>query len=127
MKSCTQEEMDSSKLKDLNNSQQNISSSSYSAEPASNCASNEEEDEDSEIRQIIEMTCNVEVDENSSETKLSLLLRFEDKMNRQLSCSVSEDETGVDLANELVEYGLISEVDRDKVAEKINEHLEDLG
>ena len=56
------------------------------------------------------MSCTVVVDKNSSETKLSLLLRLEDQMNRQLNCSVSENESGVDLANELVEYGLISEV-----------------
>jgi len=84
----------------------------------------EKEDDQSEIRLIIEMSCTVEVDENSSETKLNLLLRLEDQMNRKLSCSVSEDETGIDLANELVEYGLISEIDRDKVANMIDEHLE---
>jgi len=70
------------------------------------------------------MTCTVEVEEGSSETKLSLLLRFEDQMNRQLNCCVAEDETGVDLADELVHFGLISELDRDKVAGKINEHLD---
>ena len=64
-------------------------------------------------QQIIEMTCKVEVEDQNTkncETKLSLLLRFEDQMNRQLNCAVAHDETGVDLANELVHYGLISEV-----------------
>ena len=64
-------------------------------------------------QQIIEMTCTVEVEDQNTkncETKLSLLLRFEDQMNRQLNCAVAHDETGVDLANELVHYGLISEV-----------------
>jgi len=84
----------------------------------------EQEEDQSEIRLIIEMTCTVQVEEDSPETKLSLLLRFEDHMNRQLNCSVAEDETGVDLADELVHFGLISELDRDKVAGKINEHLD---
>lgn len=48
--------------------------------------------------------------EDGSGQSLSLLLRLEDKMNRQLSCKVGENETPMDLAMELVSYGLISEV-----------------
>jgi len=37
-------------------------------------------------------------------------MRFEDSMNRKLCNSIDVNRTGVDLAKELVFYGLISEV-----------------
>ena len=53
-------------------------------------------------------------------------------MNRQMSCTVGENETSMDLANELVHYGLISEVTSERLfisnafdlndMEKIKEH-----
>lgn len=55
------------------------------------------------------MTCSVKHEEGAGQS-LSLLVRFEDKMNRQLSCKVGDGETSLDLANELVHYGLVSEV-----------------
>jgi len=83
----------------------------------------EEEEEDSkEIRRIIQITCAVKSEDGSGQS-LALLLRFEDKMNRQLSCTVGENETALDLANELVQFGLINELDRDIVTAKINENL----
>lgn len=88
---------------------------------SSNCQGNEEEEK--EVRLIIEMSCNVKALEDGSGKSLSLLLRLNDNMNRQLTRNVPENETGVDLADELVRYGLVSEVDREKVANKIDEYL----
>ena len=59
------------------------------------------------------MTCSVK---NTDDGKhLSLSVRFDDKVNRQMSCTVGENETSMDLANELVHYGLISEVILEKL------------
>jgi nuclear receptor-binding protein len=48
---------------------------------------------------------------------------MDDKMNRQLSCVVSETDTAFELASELVSYGFIHEADRDKLANLIEESL----
>ena len=40
----------------------------------------------------------------------TILLRMDDKMNRELSCEVSEGDTSFGLADELVHYGFINEV-----------------
>ena len=54
------------------------------------------------------MTCSVKRTDEGKQ--LTLLVRLDDKVNRQMSCIVGENETSMDLANELVHYGLISEV-----------------
>lgn len=54
------------------------------------------------------MTCSVKRTDEGKQ--LTLLVRLDDKVNRQMSCTVGENETSMDLANELVHYGLISEV-----------------
>jgi len=81
------------------------------------------EEEEKEVRLIIEMKCTVSASEDGCGKNLSLLLRLNDNMNRQLTRTVPENETGIDLADELVKYGLVSEVDREKVANKIDEYL----
>ena len=40
---------------------------------------------------------------------MTILVRMDDKMNRQLSCVVSETDTAFELATELVYYGFIHE------------------
>lgn len=42
--------------------------------------------------------------------KMTILLRMDDKMNRQLTCLVSEIDTALLLAEELVHFGFINEV-----------------
>lgn len=44
-------------------------------------------------------------------------------MNRQLSRKIANDENPLELANDLVTYGLISELDAQKVATKIEESI----
>lgn len=41
---------------------------------------------------------------------MTILLRMDDKMNRQLTCLVSEIDTSLLLAQELVHFGFINEV-----------------
>ncbi|KAF5273824.1 hypothetical protein FQA39_LY00939 [Lamprigera yunnana] len=76
---------------------------------------------DTETRKIINMLCDVKSIEDSCELAMTILLRMDDKMNRQLTCIISEAETPTPaaLAQELVHYGFINEVDRDKIANLI--------
>ena len=53
------------------------------------------------------MSCVVD---NQNERRLTLFVHLEDGMNRHMTCTAGEDETAIDLADELVHYGLISEV-----------------
>lgn len=41
---------------------------------------------------------------------MTLLLRMDDKMNRQLTCQISSDDTALMLSQELVHLGFIHEV-----------------
>ena len=47
---------------------------------------------------------------------MTLLLRMDDRMNRQLSCTVFEGDGGGALADELVRYGFVNDSDRQQVA-----------
>lgn len=69
------------------------------------------------------MNCTVKNLEDGSGKTLSLLLKLEDKMNRQLSRKIANDEDALLLANDLVHHGLISEADVQKVAAKIEESI----
>jgi len=69
------------------------------------------------------MNCTVKNLEDGSGKTLSLLLKLEDKMNRQLSRKIANDEDALQLANDLVHHGLISEADAQKVATKIEESI----
>ena len=73
--------------------------------------------------QIIQMNCTVKTLEDGSGKTLSLLLKLEDKMNRQLSRKIADNENPLELANDLVHHGLISELDAQKVASKIEESM----
>lgn len=42
--------------------------------------------------------------------QMTILLRMDDKMNRQLTCQVSQDDTAMSLSHELVHLGFIHEV-----------------
>ena len=90
---------------------------------------------DKETRKVINMMCNVKPKDSSGETELTvlavnhpcyirkiffaqlkpyfqitILLRMEDKMNRQLTCSLTETDTAETLVQELMYYGFINEV-----------------
>lgn len=64
---------------------------------------------DVESRRVTSMSCQVKRQENLT-YHLTLLLRMDDKMNRQLECDFGMDDNASILAEELVHYGLINEV-----------------
>uniref|UniRef100_A0A803KDH3 Poly(U)-binding-splicing factor 60KDa n=1 Tax=Xenopus tropicalis TaxID=8364 RepID=A0A803KDH3_XENTR len=69
-----------------------------------------------ETRKIIQMNCNLERKEDRARWHLTLYLKLEDKMHRHLSCDLLPDESCESLASELVQYGFISQEDRQKMA-----------
>lgn len=56
------------------------------------------------------MNCFIKQPEDGSGKILNLLLKLEDRMNRQLSRKITDNENPMELANDLVHHGLISEV-----------------
>lgn len=65
---------------------------------------------DVESRRVISMSCQIKRLENVLAYHLTLLLRMDDKMNRQLDCDFGVDDNASILAEELVHYGFINEV-----------------
>uniref|UniRef100_A0A1A8N9N2 Nuclear receptor-binding protein n=3 Tax=Nothobranchius TaxID=28779 RepID=A0A1A8N9N2_9TELE len=74
-----------------------------------------------ETRRVIQMQCNVEPVEEGAKYHLTLLLKLEDKMNRHLSCDMAPHERVQDLAEDLVQQGLISEEDQLKISSLLKE------
>ncbi|XP_053808503.1 nuclear receptor-binding protein 2 isoform X3 [Vidua chalybeata] len=65
---------------------------------------------DVETRKVVQMQCNMELNEDKSQWHLTLLLILEDKLHRQLSYDLLPTDNSKDLATELVHYGFIHEV-----------------
>ncbi|MCL4131311.1 UNVERIFIED_CONTAM: hypothetical protein GTU68_020772, partial [Idotea baltica] len=78
------------------------------AESASSSESTAEKD--TEMRKIVNMMCSVRPNEEGKGLFMTLSLRLDDKMNRQLSCVLSEEERANNLADELVKFGFINQV-----------------
>jgi len=54
---------------------------------------------------------------------MTILLRMDDKMNRQLTCQVNENDTAADLTSELVRLGFVHLDDQDKIQVLLEETL----
>uniref|UniRef100_A0A182NTM5 Protein kinase domain-containing protein n=1 Tax=Anopheles dirus TaxID=7168 RepID=A0A182NTM5_9DIPT len=65
---------------------------------------------DIETRRVVNMICSVKPREENCELFMTILLRMDDKMNRQLTCPISPDDSAVTLSHELVHLGFIHEV-----------------
>lgn len=78
---------------------------------------------DVETRRVVNMMCSVKPREDSCDLLMTILLRMDDKMNRQLTCQVSQDDSANLLSNELVHLGFIHETDREKIAALIEDTL----
>ncbi|KAI5720548.1 hypothetical protein M8J77_008451 [Diaphorina citri] len=76
-----------------------------------------------ENRKVVNMMCNLKPKEHSNE--LMILLRMNDKMNRQLTCNIVDSDNGSTLAQELVHFGFINDTDREKLSLLIQETLQD--
>nr|XP_023028008.1 nuclear receptor-binding protein homolog [Leptinotarsa decemlineata] len=98
-------------------------SRAISPEMAESVKSVTPEPTDVETRKIINMMCDVKSKEESCDLLLTIVLRMDDKMNRQLTSCISPGDSPRLLAQELVHYGFINEVDREKIANLIEESL----
>ncbi|XP_070305158.1 nuclear receptor-binding protein 2 [Salvelinus sp. IW2-2015] len=74
------------------------------------------EPQEMETRKVVQMHCNLEFTEEGTRSHLSLLLKMDDKLQRQLNCDVLPTDSSKDLASELVHFAFISEEDCDKLA-----------
>lgn len=74
-----------------------------------------------EQRSVITMECQIEQTANDGPINMTLTLKLEDKMNRQLITEVSLDDTAAAMTEELVKFGLINEKDKEKLSAIIEE------
>ncbi|KAJ8918608.1 hypothetical protein NQ315_013114 [Exocentrus adspersus] len=102
-------------------------SRAISPEMAESVKSVTPEPTDIETRKIINMMCDVKSKEESCDLLLTIVLRMDDKMNRHLTSCISPGDNPKVLAQELVHYGFINEVDRDKIASLIEESLQNVS
>ncbi|XP_070505050.1 nuclear receptor-binding protein homolog [Chironomus tepperi] len=94
-----------------------------SPETAESVKSASPEPLDVESRRVVNMICSVKPLENCNELLMTILLRMDDKMNRQLTCQISLDDTAIALSHELVHLGFINDNDREKIASMIEDTL----
>jgi len=94
-------------------------------EPSPECQKvnklSEQKPGDVENRRILTMQCSLEAaDKKDIQLSLRILIRFEDNMNRQLSCTIaSSADTPVNLAQELVQHGFIHPLDSGAIQEML--------
>lgn len=102
----------------------NIRIRALSPDAAESVKSTTPEPVDIETREIVNMMCSIKPKETATnELIMTLLLRMDDKMNRQLTCQVSQDDSPTTLTNELVHLGFIHENDREKIVALIDNTL----
>ncbi|CAG9097158.1 unnamed protein product [Plutella xylostella] len=70
------------------------------------------EPRDLETRRVVNMMCSLKPQQDAQDLLMTILLRMDDKMNRQLTCAVSRRDSAHALAGELVQLGFIHEMNR---------------
>lgn len=80
---------------------------------------------DVESRRVTSMTCQIRRLQDNSMYHMVLVLRMDDRMNRQLECDFGGEESAITLAEELVHYGFINEHDKDTLSFFLTEQLRD--
>lgn len=79
---------------------------------------------DMETRLVKSMNCYIRPPaEEGKSGMLMLVLRMDDKMNRQLQTEMTDDVTAPKLSEELVHYGFINEMDREKIEKLIHDSI----
>lgn len=102
----------------------NVRIRALSPDAADSVKSTSPEPVDIESREVVNMMCSLKPRETSStEFVMTLLLRMDDKMNRQLTCQVTLEDSPMLLTNELVHLGFIHENDREKICALIDNTL----
>lgn len=72
--------------------------------------SDDPEPVDVENRLVMQSSCSVKKTDEEGKCSLTLQLKMDDKMNRQLTADINEEDTPENLAQELVHYGFINQV-----------------
>ncbi|XP_028167521.1 nuclear receptor-binding protein homolog [Ostrinia furnacalis] len=81
---------------------------------------------DLETRRVVNMMCSLQPPPHHHQPPdllMTILLRMDDKMNRQLTCAVTRRDSAHALARELVQLGFIHEADRDKLCRLMEDSL----
>lgn len=85
---------------------------------------------DIESRRVTNMSCQlrkIDDKEDNLTFHLTLLLRMDDKMNRQLQCDFNSADNAIILAEELVHYGFINESDKENLSNFLSEQLKNVS
>lgn len=84
------------------------------------------EPQEIENRRILKMQCTIQPKDGKGSPQLSLtiLLRMEDNMNRQLSCLLNPGDDGYSLSHELVQHGFIHQEDTESINEMLTGAIE---
>jgi len=84
------------------------------------------EPQEIENRRILKMQCTIQPKDGKGSAQLSLtiLLRMEDNMNRQLSCLLNPGDDGYSLSHELVQHGFIHQEDSESINEMLTGAIE---
>lgn len=98
-------------------------SRAVSPEATNSVKSETPESVDVETRRIVNMMCSVKAKENSNDLSMTILLRMDDKMNRQLTCQVTDTDTASDLTTELVRLGFVHLEDQEKICTLLEDTL----
>ncbi|KRX60862.1 Thioredoxin reductase 1, cytoplasmic, partial [Trichinella sp. T9] len=76
-----------------------------------------------ETRELVELSAEVRPAEQSGAYVLAMMLKFEDRMNRELTGQFTDDESPEALSDELVEYGFVRPRDHHRLVDLIGQAM----